>query len=231
MLENYLQRGTVSPFIWVKVLHYHFGYQRSYIPATLSFSQQRLWIIHQLVPGIPFYNLPSAQRIIGNLNIPVFERCLDEILRRHESLRTVFPRSTTGNEEPVQVILPELKIKVGYVNLSRLSPTEQEPEILAHAGEEAMTPFDLEKGPLQRAMMEVTRLHALLRVCVLKRGERTYQYFFTGDYTRIDGWSALQIMVDVLTCYAALAAGREFQSVADDHYKYYMHFLLRNSLS
>ncbi len=163
-------------------------------PVALSFSQQRLWIIHQLVPGIPFYNLPSAQRIIGNLNVPVFERCLDEILRRHESLRTVFSRSATGNEEPVQIILPELKIKVGYVDLSRLSPEEQEPEILAHAGEEAMTPFDLEKGPLLRARL-------------LRLGEHDHALLFTMHHITADTWSQEIFVKELGALYVAFSAG------------------------
>ena len=164
-------------------------------PAPLSFSQQRLWIIHQLVPGIPFYNLPSAQRVIGDLNVPVFERCLDEIIRRHESLRTVFCKSSEGNEEPVQVILPELKIKIKYIDLSGLSPSKQEPEILAHASEEAMTPFDLEKGPLLRARL----------LCL---GEHDHALLFTMHHITADTWSQEIFVKELGVLYTAFSAGK-----------------------
>jgi len=76
-------------------------------PAALSFAQQRLWILDQMVPGNPFYNIPTAVELNGKLGIDVFERSLNEVVRRQESLRTIFT-TDPETEEPVQVILPEL---------------------------------------------------------------------------------------------------------------------------
>src|SRR5215212_4791802 len=58
--------------------------------SPLSFAQQRLWLLDQLVPGNPFYNVPSALRLSGPLDGPALERSLSEITRRHETLRTTF---------------------------------------------------------------------------------------------------------------------------------------------
>src|SRR5215212_4830288 len=56
----------------------------------LSFGQQRLWLVNQMEPGSPFYNIPSAMRLTGPLEVSVLPRCISEIVRRHEALRTTF---------------------------------------------------------------------------------------------------------------------------------------------
>ncbi len=58
--------------------------------APLSFAQQRLWFLDQLEPNNPFYNTPAARRVSGRLNLAALERSLNEIVRRHEALRTTF---------------------------------------------------------------------------------------------------------------------------------------------
>src|SRR5215213_4124133 len=70
-------------------------------PAPLSFAQQRLWFLDQLVPGAAAYNMPSPVRIRGSLDITTLERSLDEIVRRHDTLRTTF---ATADDQPVQII-------------------------------------------------------------------------------------------------------------------------------
>src|SRR5690349_10815490 len=59
-------------------------------PIPLSFAQQRLWFLNQFAPDSPFYNEPLAVRLQGPLDIAVLRRSLDEIVRRHEGLRTTF---------------------------------------------------------------------------------------------------------------------------------------------
>src|SRR5690606_16413955 len=73
----------------------------------LSFAQQRLWFLDQFEPNSPFYNIPEAVRLHGPVDPAVLERCLNEIVRRHEALRTTFK---TVDGKPQQVIAPELYV-------------------------------------------------------------------------------------------------------------------------
>ena len=70
-------------------------------PFPLSFAQERLWFLDQLVPGTAAYNIPSAVRLQGTLNAPALEQSLHEIVRRHKILHTTF---TIKDEQPIQVI-------------------------------------------------------------------------------------------------------------------------------
>jgi amino acid adenylation domain-containing protein len=113
----------------------------------LSFAQQRLWFLDQLEPGNPLYNVPCAIRIAGLLNISALERSLNEIIRRHEILRTRF---TTSGGQPVQVIAPSLTIPLPVTDLAHLPPMEREARAVRLASEEAERSFNLGAGPLLR---------------------------------------------------------------------------------
>ena len=89
----------------------------------LSFAQQRLWFLDQLEPGNPIYNIPSALRLAGSLNITALEQSFNEIVRRHKVLRTTFAMM---DEQPVQVIVPELRITLPVADLKELSEAERE---------------------------------------------------------------------------------------------------------
>src|ERR1044071_3894895 len=81
--------------------------------AVLSFAQQRLWFLDQLVPESAFYNEPIALRIRGALNIPILERCLNQIVERHETLRTTFQRV---DGQPVQIVNPALPVPLPVID-------------------------------------------------------------------------------------------------------------------
>ena len=88
-------------------------------PAPLSFAQQRLWLIDQLEPGNPAYNLPAAVRLSGELSVDLLAQIFAEVVRRHEALRTTFePRAG----EPVQVIAPTLRPELPVVELDEIVP-------------------------------------------------------------------------------------------------------------
>jgi amino acid adenylation domain-containing protein len=142
-------------------------------PVPLSFAQQRLWTLDQLVPNNPFYNMPYAFRLEGKFNIQIFRESLDEIVRRHESLRTTF---TLMDDQPLQVIAEELKIKVKIIDLQGLSPEEQLAEAQRLAGEEAGKPFNLEQGPL-------------LRTTLVKLNHSQHVLLLTMHHIISDGWS------------------------------------------
>ena len=114
----------------------------------LSFAQQRLWFLDQLEPGNPLYNVPCAVRISGMLNVAAMERGINEIIRRHEILRTRF---TMSGGQPVQVIAASLTIPLPVTDLARLAKNERDQKAAQLAAEEARQSFNLGAGPLLRA--------------------------------------------------------------------------------
>jgi hypothetical protein len=118
--------------------------------VPLSLAQQRLWFLHQLVPGNPVYNIPSAMRLKGRLKVAALDQALSEIVRRHEVLRTTF---AVVHGRPVQVITPALALTLPVVDLRQLPETEREAEARRLATAEAQLPFELIRGPLLRAAL------------------------------------------------------------------------------
>src|SRR5262245_7224505 len=100
----------------------------------LSFAQQRLWLLEQWEPGGCVYNIPAAFRLTGALNVAALERSVNEMVRRHETLRTTF---NAVDGDPVQVIAPALTLKLPVVDLSNLSNDEREATVKRLAREEA----------------------------------------------------------------------------------------------
>src|SRR5919205_4645051 len=125
----------------------------------VSFAQQRLWLLEQLEPGTHAYNMPAAVRLTGELDVPTLERSFNEIVRRHEVLRTTF---TERDGEPVQVIAAGPGLKIGIVDLSEVADSKAQVERIAI--EEARRPFDLSSAPLLRVSLLRTspRDHVLL---------------------------------------------------------------------
>ena len=141
----------------------------------LSYSQQRLWFLDQLDPGSFTYNVFSAYRLKGELNVAALEQSFNEILRRHEVLRTVF-KSEGGN--PVQVVLPDLAIKIPVFDLrGTVSEEDRWTEVRRMSKEEAQRPFDLATGPL-------------LRITLLRLADDEYVFLRAMHHIVSDGWSA-----------------------------------------
>ncbi|MEE8585288.1 MAG: amino acid adenylation domain-containing protein, partial [Acidobacteriota bacterium] len=116
----------------------------------LSFAQQRLWFLDRLNPGNPFYNIPEAWQLDGSLEVASLRRSLEEMVRRHEALRTCFPQV---DGEPVQLISPGGEFPIPWVDLSGLPPTSREACIKRLLIQEAAHSFDLATGPLLRATL------------------------------------------------------------------------------
>ncbi|MGH7833024.1 MAG: amino acid adenylation domain-containing protein [Candidatus Binatia bacterium] len=112
----------------------------------LSFAQQRLWFIEQLEPGTGTYNLPVAYRLRGPINLLALQQSLNEIVRRHEVLRTTF---SFMDGDSVQMIVPALALRVRHVDLRHLSPAQ----VTEFVSRESRAPFDLSRGPLMRASL------------------------------------------------------------------------------
>ena len=92
-----------------------------------SFAQQRLWFLDQLQPDRSLYNVQGSMPFVPPLDVDALERSLNEIVRRHEALRTTF---ATVDGQPVQVIAPALVLELNVVNLGNLPETKQENEVL-----------------------------------------------------------------------------------------------------
>ena len=116
----------------------------------LSFAQQRLWFLDQLEPGNRVYHIPTIVRLKGALNLDVLSAALDEIVRRHEILRTIFS-ATDGH--PHQVILPPAHVPIEKVDLRNVPQEFREENLRRLADLHIQKPFDLAHGPLFRVVL------------------------------------------------------------------------------
>ncbi|HEX6719321.1 MAG TPA: condensation domain-containing protein, partial [Pyrinomonadaceae bacterium] len=160
-------------------------------PLPLSLAQERLWLFHQLEVDSVAYNAPTSIRLRGNLNQTVFERSINEIVRRHEVLRTHF---ACVNEEPVQIIVPELTIKLPSIDLRESSQTLSAAKALRMIIEDLQQPFDLTKGPLWRGSL-------------LQIADDEFILMLTLHHIIGDAWSTDVFIRELATFYEDFCAG------------------------
>ena len=141
--------------------------------SPLSFAQQRIWFLDQWNPGTAIYNMPIILRMTGPLQLGVLERSLQEILRRHESLRTTFAEE---QGQTVQVIATEAVLDMTTIDLSHLPEEERKIETARRITEESKRPFDLVQGPL-------------FRVRLLRSSDREHVLIASMHHIVTDGWS------------------------------------------
>ena len=153
--------------------------------TPLSSAQQRLWILHQMEPQNPHYNMPVAVRLRGALDIAALERTLTAITRRHESLRTSLP-SRRG--QPVQVIADAMQLELPVIDLRDLPEPERQRVADRLRGEEAMQPFDLERGPLFRANL-------------LRLADHDHEFLLTMHHIVSDAWSLGVLIREIVAHY------------------------------
>jgi len=170
-----------------------------YIP--LSFAQQRLWFLHQMQPNAAVYNLPMAIRVEGFLDISAFEQSLNEIVRRHEILRTRF---VLAKGQPAQRVEEAAAIEIEKVDLqASLASTEDTQRAIEQAAIKAATqPFDLSQDQL-------------LRVTLLKLSETESVVLFTLHHIVADGWSQEILIQELATFYRAALMGSEAASLPE----------------
>jgi amino acid adenylation domain-containing protein len=159
--------------------------------APASFSQERLWFLDRLQPVSALYNIPAAIRIPGPLSTAVLARCLQEIVRRHETLRTTF-ESVEGR--PVQRISERFDVTAPVVDLQDFPAPEREAEAQRQAAVEARRPFDLQHGPL-------------FRVSILRLGPADHVVLLTLHHIISDGWSLGVLLWELSTLYQAYTSG------------------------
>ncbi|HEU5383698.1 MAG TPA: amino acid adenylation domain-containing protein [Ktedonobacteraceae bacterium] len=158
----------------------------------LSFAQQRLWFLHQMAPANPVYNVSSAIAITGPLQKHVLERSLNELVRRHQILRTRF---VVQDGQPVQQIDPPQPLPLPVADLSELDAVEREARVQHLRQQEARQPFDLSRGPL-------------MRVQLLRLGAFDHLLLLSLHHIIADGWSLGILFHELGTLYAAFGADR-----------------------
>ncbi|WP_143288199.1 condensation domain-containing protein, partial [Calothrix rhizosoleniae] len=158
----------------------------------LSWAQERLWFLNQLEGKSGTYNIPSAVRISGNLDINALQQALASIVQRHEVLRTSFQ---TENGKPIQVIEPEATVNINLVDLQQLETTKRENLVIEQAQEEAITPFDLTSAPL-------------IRCSLLQLSTSEYVFLLTMHHIVSDGWSMGVFIQELSNLYQAFIQGQ-----------------------
>jgi acyl-CoA synthetase (AMP-forming)/AMP-acid ligase II len=159
------------------------------VPSSIA--QERLWKLQRVLPGTPFFTILYALRLTSPIDAAVLERSVNEIVRRHEAVRTTF---AVVDGRHVQVISPQLTLHVRFDDLHALPASEK--KIAGHQiiEEEALHTFDLAQGPLFRARL-------------VRLAERENLLLITTHRIVVDGWS-LGVLVDELTAlYGAFSSG------------------------
>lgn len=116
----------------------------------LSFTQQLMWLVHQLESETNAYNMTKVSRLVGQLNVAALERSLGEIINRHEVLRSTFQ---TVDGQPVQTVAPVRPFELAIVDLQSLPQVERETKAIELASKAAQQTFDLAQGPLIHIQM------------------------------------------------------------------------------
>lgn len=157
----------------------------------LSFTQQGLWFLHQLNPNTPTYNIPIIIKFQGCVNLSALEESLNEIIKRHEALRTGF---AVIDEQPVQVINQAEPLNLLVEDLRELPERERDSTVEIFTREFAQQPFDLSE-------------RSLLRAKFLLINDKNYYLIVTLHHIIADGWSISVFIKELTALYAAFSAG------------------------
>ncbi|MCP4660684.1 MAG: amino acid adenylation domain-containing protein, partial [bacterium] len=163
---------------------------RNAIP--LSFAQQRLWFLDRLDPGSALYNIPTALRLDGRLDVAALRLAFAEIVRRHEVLRTRYPEM---DGEPIQSAQPEPELPVPVVDLRAVDEPRRRAEARRLVRAQARRPFDLARGPV-------------LRAALLQLRAQAHTLILAVHHIAFDGWSGRVFLRELSVLYQALCAGR-----------------------
>ncbi|MEW5861368.1 MAG: amino acid adenylation domain-containing protein [Cyanobacteriota bacterium] len=160
-------------------------------PLPLSFAQQRLWFLDNLEPSSPDYNIPAPVRLVGQLDIAALEQSFNEIVRRHEILRTSF---VTVEGKPIQEIAPTFTLTLPILDLQMFPEAEREKKVQQLIAEEALKPFDLTQVPL-------------FRIKLLRLGEEEHILVLVLHHIIFDLWSIGVLLQEVTELYEAFTTG------------------------
>ncbi len=166
------------------------------VPRTstlpLSWAQEQLWWLAQLKPDSAAHNIPFAFRITGSLHLQALTQSFDEILRRHEALRTTV---VMVDEHPTQAIAPPTPLFIPVIDLRSLAAPEREAQALQLLRPEASTCFDLTQD-------------ALLRARLLRLADQEFWLLITVHHIGFDGWSEGRLFQELSQLYQTFAASQ-----------------------
>jgi amino acid adenylation domain-containing protein len=171
----------------------------------LSFAQRRLWFLDQLEPGSPWYNMAIPLRLTGELDAAALAASLQEIERRHETLRTTF--ALAGDGGAVQIVGPPAGLPLPRVDLGTLPAAAREAELLRLLGAEARRPFDLARGPLLRAVLYSTGQHPTGQHPGGQHpaGQPEHAFLLCMHHIVSDGWSLGVLVRELAALYEAFS--------------------------
>ncbi len=163
----------------------------AHAPSLVSSDQQRLWLLDQLQPGNPAYNLPAVYRLSGNLDVAALQQSVQTVVARHASLRTSF---TTVAGRPLQVVAPTLAIELPLIDLGEHAPSERATAAQTLIAAEVQRPFRLSSGPL-------------LRATLLRYTDTEHVLILVAHHIICDLWSLTLLMRELIECYRATTSG------------------------
>ncbi|MBN3890742.1 MAG: non-ribosomal peptide synthase/polyketide synthase [Nostoc sp. JL31] len=162
------------------------------VQLALSYAQQRLWFLDQFEPNSPFYNMSIALRLAGTVEVAALEQSFQEIIHRHEALRTNF---ITVDGQATQIIQTETNWTVSIVDLKHLSTTKQEIASQQLVQQQAIQPFELATQALVRATLVVlSETEHILLMCI--------------HHIVSDGWSIGLFLQELAALYNAYSQGK-----------------------
>ena len=166
--------------------------------APLSYAQERMWVLTKFKNGSRAYHMPAVFKVIGNLNNKILEAALLNVVKRHESLRTLF-RERNGKAHQYIISVSQLDFKLENIELAEYKNLEK------FLQDHWSVPFDLEHGPL-------------LRCAVIQHGKDQF-ISFNMHHIISDGWSIGVLFQDVMKSYSLLLSG-DSGTLADLDFQY-----------
>ncbi|MGE5343976.1 MAG: non-ribosomal peptide synthase/polyketide synthase [Candidatus Omnitrophota bacterium] len=163
------------------------------VPIPLSFSQEQLWFLQQLNDRNASYFVPRAIRIQGRLDISLIERTFDEIIRRHEILRTVFP---IIDGRPIQRVLDHSPFQLPVMDWCGMEEPDRNKAVEQWMAEEMQRPFDFEKGPM-------------IRITLIQLAENQHKLVLTEHHLVHDGWTQGVLLKEFISIFNAFVKGEE----------------------
>ncbi len=168
------RRPTHShPSAYPGPVHRHLPIEVNPSTGPLSEAQESVWFLEKLAPGMGVYNNPYAYDLRGSVNIGALRASVNEIIKRHASLRTNFK---VLHDEPIQVVKPNLKLRIPLIDLTSFNKTQQNQKIEKLLDEDPRTPFTLEKDPL-------------IRIKIIRLSENHHILYMVIHHIVTDDWS------------------------------------------